>query len=112
MATSRSSGLPKRRWKPGGRTSSRAGVGARSEEVAAQEAVIDGLELAISTARANVADAGLRAPFGGIIARRLVENFANVQAKEPIAVLQKLEPLSLSFDVPGPDVSELAAAAP
>ena len=87
-------------------------VGARSEEVAAQEAVIDGLELAISTARANVADAGLRAPFGGIIARRLVENFANVQAKEPIAVLQKLEPLSLSFDVPGPDVSELAAAAP
>ena len=63
---------------------------------------------AISSARENLADAGLRAPFGGIIARRLVENFANVQAKEPIAVLQKLEPLSLSFDVPGPDVSELA----
>ena len=83
-------------------------AGARSEEVAAQEAVIDGLELAISTARANLEDAGLRAPFGGIIARRLVENFANVQAKEPIAILQKLEPLSLSFDVPGPDVSELA----
>ena len=86
-------------------------AGARSEEVAAQEAVTDGLRLSVETARASLADAGLRAPFGGIIARRLVENFANVQAKEPIAVLQKLEPLSLSFDVPGPDVSELARRA-
>ena len=45
-------------------------AGARSEEVAAQEAVIDGLRLSVETARASLADAGLRAPFGGIIARR------------------------------------------
>ncbi len=82
--------------------------GAREEEVAAQQAAIDGLESSVATARANLADATLRAPFGGIIARRLVENFANVQAKEPIAVLHKLDTLALSFDVPGPDVTELA----
>ena len=83
-------------------------AGAREEEVAAQQAVIDGLEQSAATARANLADTGLRAPFAGIIAKRLVENFANVQAKEPVAVLQKLDTLNLSFDVPGPDVVELA----
>lgn len=82
--------------------------GAREEEVAAQRAAIHGLELSVGTARAALADAGLRAPFGGIVARRLADNFANVQAKEPIAVLQKLDTLTLSFDVPGPDVTELA----
>ena len=83
-------------------------AGARDEEVAAQQAVIDGLDQSAATARANLADTGLRAPFAGFIAKRLVENFANVQAKEPVAVLQKLDALNLSFDVPGPDVVELA----
>lgn len=83
-------------------------AGAREEEVAAQQAALDGLELAVATARASLTDTGLRAPFGGIIAKRLVESFANVQANEPIAVLQKLDTLTLSFDVPGPDVAELA----
>ena len=86
--------------------------GAREEEVAVQQATIDGLELSVATARAALEDAGLRAPFGGIIARRLVENFANVQAKEPIAILQKLDKLTLSFDVPGPDVAKLAGRRP
>ena len=76
--------------------------------MAAQEAVVDGLESSVAAARASLADATLRAPFGGIIARCLVENFANVQAKEPIAVLHKLDTLILSFDVPGPDVTALA----
>ena len=86
--------------------------GARAEEVAVQQATIDGLELSVATARAALEDTGLRAPFGGIIARRLVENFANVQAKEPIAILQKLDRLNLSFDVPGPDVAKLAGRRP
>lgn len=86
----------------------KARTGAREEEVAAQRAAIDGLESSVATARETLADTALRAPFGGIVARRLVENFANVQAKEPIAVLHKLDTLSLSFDVPGPDVTKLA----
>lgn len=83
-------------------------AGARKEDVDAQQAAVEGLESAVAAARETVADATLRAPFGGIIARRLVENFANVQAKEPVAVLHKLDTLLLSFDVPGPDVTALA----
>ena len=83
-------------------------AGAREEEVAAQQAAVDGLETSVAAAEASLADATLRAPFGGIVARRLVENFTNVQAKEPIAVLHKLDTLQLSFDVPGPDVTALA----
>ncbi|MCZ6665474.1 MAG: efflux RND transporter periplasmic adaptor subunit [Gammaproteobacteria bacterium] len=85
-------------------------AGARAEDVEAQEAVIRGLNAQLKTAGDNLADATLRAPFDGIIAKREVENFANVQAKDPIALLQNLETLELIFDVPGPDVSKLAAA--
>ena len=87
-------------------------AGARADEVVAQEAAIEGLELAVAGARAKLDDARLRAPFGGIVARRLVENFANVQAKEPIATLHEIDTLSLSFDVPGPDVVALAGRRP
>ena len=83
-------------------------AGAREEEVAAQRAAVDGLATSVAAAEASLADATLRAPFGGIVARRLAENFANVQAKQPIAVLHKLDTLKLSFDVPGPDVTALA----
>ena len=83
-------------------------AGAREDEVAAQQAAVDGLETSVAAARASVTDATLQAPFGGIVARRLVENFANVQAQEPIAVLHELDTLILSFDVPGPDVTALA----
>lgn len=84
-------------------------AGARVEEIAAQEAVIKGFETQLQSAIDALSDATLRAPFSGIIAKRNVDNFANVQAKEAIAMLQKLETLDLTFDVPGPDVTKLAA---
>ena len=67
----------------------------------------EALELSVEAARANLADASLRAPFAGIVARRLVENFVNVQAKQPIAILHKLDTLTLSFDIPALDVAAL-----
>ena len=84
-------------------------AGARKEEVAQQQAVIRGYETQLESAEDALRDATLRAPFSGIIAKREVENFANVQAKETIAELQKLDTINLIFDVPGPDVSPLAA---
>ncbi|MCG8426270.1 MAG: efflux RND transporter periplasmic adaptor subunit, partial [Chromatiales bacterium] len=80
-------------------------VGARSEDVEAQEAVIRGLETQVAKARNDLSDATLRAPFDGVVASRSVDNFANVQANSEIAVLQKLETIDLQFDVPGPDVA-------
>ncbi len=84
-------------------------AGARVEEVAAQEAVIKGFQTQVQSALDALSDATLRAPFAGIIAKRSVDNFANVQAKEAIATLQKLDTLDLTFAVPGPDVPKLAA---
>lgn len=85
----------------------KAQVGARAEEVEAQEAAIRDLETQLSEARADLADTTLRAPFDGIIASRNVDNFANVQANSVVAVLQKLETIDLQYDIPGIDVAVL-----
>lgn len=45
-------------------------------------------------------DTSLRAPFAGIIAKRYVENFEKVQAKQPIAFLQLIDRLEILIDVP------------
>ena len=80
-------------------------AGARTEEVEAQEAVIRDLETQLSEAQTDLEETTLRAPFNGVIASRRVDNFANVQANEVVAVLQKLETLDLQYDVPGIDVA-------
>lgn len=83
-------------------------IGARSEDVEAQNAAIRDLETQIEQARDNLADTTLRAPFDGIVASRRVENYANVNANSVVAVLQKLETVDLQFDVPASDVVQLA----
>ncbi len=80
-------------------------VGARTEEVEAQEAAIRDLETQLSEAETDLEETTLRAPFNGVIASRRVDNFANVQANEIVAILQKLETLDLQYDVPGIDVA-------
>ena len=84
-------------------------AGGRPEDIAASEAAIRGLEAQLKIARDNLDDATLEAPFAGIIARRDIENFTNVQAGQSIALLQALSVVHLAFDVPGPDVTVLAA---
>ncbi|GFE66748.1 efflux RND transporter periplasmic adaptor subunit [Litoreibacter roseus] len=82
--------------------------GGRAEDIEAAEAAIRGLETQIKTARDNLEDATLRAPFDGIIARREVENFTNIQAGQDVVLLQRLSVVNLVFDVPGPDVLSFA----
>lgn len=81
--------------------------GATREEVDAQLATIAGLDAQLQSARDTRGDATLVAPFDGIVAERSVENFANVQAGQTIAVVQNLASVDLNFDVPGPDVARL-----
>ncbi len=45
-------------------------------------------------------DTVLRAPFDGVIAKRYVENFYKVKAKEPIAYLQDISRIELLVNVP------------
>ena len=84
-------------------------VGGRPEEIAAAEATLRGIDVQIETAQDKIDDATLRAPFDGIVARRDIDNFANVQAGQPIVLLQSLGVVHLAFDIPGPDVKILTA---
>ncbi|MCV6601781.1 MAG: efflux RND transporter periplasmic adaptor subunit [Cohaesibacter sp.] len=84
-------------------------AGSRPEEISAQEAGIKGLNAQIQAAQNNLADATLRAPFSGVIAKRVLDNFVNVQAKEPVAILQKLDRLDLVLDIPASDVARFSS---
>jgi RND family efflux transporter MFP subunit len=53
----------------------------------------------------NLADTSLRAPFAGRVARKYVERFQNVQAKEPVLLLQ--DDLHLEIDVSLPEAALL-----
>jgi RND family efflux transporter MFP subunit len=50
-------------------------------------------------------DTQLRAPFSGRMARKLVEDFANVKAKEPVLVLQDTSTLEIEINVPERDMA-------
>ncbi len=84
-------------------------AGGRAEDIAASEAALRGLEAQLKVAQDNLDDATLRSPFAGVIARRDVDNFTNVQAGQSITLLQVLSSVDLLFDVPGPDVTALTA---
>jgi multidrug efflux pump subunit AcrA (membrane-fusion protein) len=82
-------------------------AGGREEEIEAAEAALRGVEAQLQVARNNLDYATLRAPFDGIIARRDIDNFTNVQAGQSIVLLQALSTVHVAFDVPGPDVTAL-----
>jgi RND family efflux transporter MFP subunit len=80
-------------------------AGGRKEDVSAQVAVIQGLQSQLKNLEDTLADATLRAPFDGRISSRQVENFANVQAKESIATIQKTSSeIDIVFNIPAPDI--------
>jgi RND family efflux transporter MFP subunit len=60
-------------------------------------------EASLASARKALADAELRAPFAGRIGRVYVENFNNIQAKQPILLLQDLTQLDVIVNVPEQD---------
>ncbi len=78
-------------------------AGARTEDIAAQEAQIEGLQAELARADADKADATLKAPFTGVITRKLVDQFQSVQAKQPIVRLVA-EEVEARVDVPEQDV--------
>ena len=79
--------------------------GERDELVAAQKAMVRGLEAQLAQAQTDLENSTLRAPFDGMIATRNVSRFTNVGANEMVVVLQDLETIELRFDMPGTDVA-------
>ncbi len=57
-------------------------------------------EADLERARKRLEDTYLRAPFDGVVARRFVENFTDVKAKQPVLSLQETRQLELVVDVP------------
>lgn len=83
-------------------------AGSREEDLQAQEAVIRGIGVQLQSAENALSDTVLRAPFEGIVAKRELDNFSNVQANSPVLILQRLGTIDVNFDIPGPDVPILA----
>ena len=80
---------------------------------------LDKLEADAAIAEANVAkarksfsDTQLRAPFSGRIGRRYTDNFAEVQARQPIASLFDVTSLELVIEAPESLVSRARAGRP
>ncbi len=74
--------------------------GARKEDIEAMRANIQGLEAQQEGIRNALNDTYLRAPFSGVIAKKFVENFQEVQAKQPIVSLQDISRIEILVDVP------------
>ncbi|MFT4961229.1 MAG: multidrug efflux system membrane fusion protein [Paracoccaceae bacterium] len=79
-------------------------AGGRLEDIAASEAALRGLESQVDQAKDQLEYATLRAPFDGIIAQRLIDNFTNIQAGSEVVLLQQLSTIDMVFDIPGADV--------
>ena len=61
-------------------------------------------EAKLRTAEKSLEDTELRAPFDGVMARKLVEDFQNVRAKQQILVLQDESALEIRVAVPERDL--------
>jgi RND family efflux transporter MFP subunit len=76
-------------------------------EQAVARSEVDDRRSRLETARTNLAaaeqdlsDTVIKTPFAGVLTRRRVEPFSNVQAKQPIADLQDLGTLEVVINVP------------
>lgn len=69
------------------------------QEVSQAKGRYDVAQADLDVAQKALDDTQLRAPFGGRIARRLVDDFANVNAKQAVMVLQDESSLELRVDV-------------
>jgi len=64
------------------------------------EAEFKNTQAALNTAKQDLAYTSLKAPFTGSIAKRHIERFEEVQAKQEVLSLQDVTKLEVKFDVP------------
>lgn len=69
-------------------------------EVDDRRARLEAARTSLAAAERDLADTVIKAPFEGVITRRRIEPFTNVQAKQPIAELQDLRALEVVVNVP------------
>lgn len=77
-----------------------------TSKIDADKRGVEVYEAEMRIAEKALEDAVLRAPFAGMVARRLAENFQNVQAKETVFELQDISQLEIEISVPERDVAQ------
>lgn len=75
------------------------------QDVTDAEAAVEVAEAEVRIKRKALDDTLLRAPFDGSMSRKLVEDFANVQAKQPVLVYEDTSVLQIKVAVPERDMS-------
>ena len=75
-------------------------AGARPEDIEAMMSNIKGLEAQLEAAQDALNDTYLKAPFAGVVAKKRVDNYQHVQAKEPILIFQDISKLDIVINVP------------
>ncbi len=74
-----------------------------ADEIESTKRALKVTEAHLEIAQKAVADTELRAPFAGVMARKLVEDFANVLAKQPVLILQDNSILEIEVAIPERD---------
>jgi RND family efflux transporter MFP subunit len=71
-------------------------------------------ETAVAMGRKALSDATVRAPFGGIIVKRLVNEgeYASVMPATPLVVIEEDDPLDLRVQVPSSEIGKVSAGDP
>ncbi|MBW2057564.1 MAG: efflux RND transporter periplasmic adaptor subunit [Deltaproteobacteria bacterium] len=75
-------------------------VDKRREAVSRAQARIKSLKAVVEDAKNRLGYTYLRAPFSGVIAKRYVDNFQEVQPKQPIVSLEDIYRVEILVDVP------------
>ena len=70
-----------------------------------RQTVLDSFEAELRKATKAVEDTALRAPFAGVMAKKLVEDFENVRAKQVVLILQDESHLEIRINVPERDMT-------
>jgi RND family efflux transporter MFP subunit len=64
------------------------------------ESTLAAAEAALESTKQNLLYATLEAPFDGVIAKRNIDNFEEVQAKQAVLVLQDVSTIDIKVDIP------------
>lgn len=64
------------------------------------ESSLAGAEAALESTKQNLLYSTLEAPFSGVIAKRSIDNYEEVQAKEGILTLQDVSTIDIKIDIP------------
>ena len=74
------------------------------------EAEFKNAEAALKSARLDLEYTHLKAPFAGVIAKRHIERFEEVQAKQSVLTLQDVTALDVKFDIPESIIRSIRAS--